>query len=57
MDFLLVDHKNAMVYLDDIVVYSKNEREHEQHLRQLFEILRTADVQTNLVNVQLEKLK
>ena len=29
-----------VVYLDDILVYSKQFREHLNHLRQLFEVLR-----------------
>ena len=32
--------KFVIVYLDDIVIYSKNEKEHEAHLRQVLEALR-----------------
>ena len=55
MDFLLVDHKNAMVYLDDIVVYSDTEKAHVEHLRHLFEILRKADVKLNLEKCSIGK--
>jgi hypothetical protein len=30
----------VIVYLDDILVYSRNKEEHEQHLRQVFERLK-----------------
>ncbi|MCO5591806.1 hypothetical protein L7F22_045798 [Adiantum nelumboides] len=32
----------VFVFFDDILVYSKTKKEHEQHLRQVLEILRTA---------------
>ena len=35
----LVD-KCMVVYVDDILIYSKNEKEHQEHLRQVLEVLR-----------------
>ena len=32
--------KFAVVYLDDILIYSKNDEEHEQHLREVLKLLR-----------------
>jgi hypothetical protein len=32
--------KSVVVFLDDILIYSKNEREHEEHLRQVLQCLR-----------------
>ena len=34
----LID-KYVIVYIDDILIYSKNEKEHEQHLRQVLTLL------------------
>ena len=32
--------KFVIVFLDDILVYSKSKEEHEQHLRMVFQVLR-----------------
>jgi hypothetical protein len=33
-------HKLVVIYLDDIMIYSKTEKEHLQHLRQVFQLIR-----------------
>lgn len=33
--------KVVMVFIDDILIYSKNEKDHGEHLRILLELLRT----------------
>ena len=35
-------------YLDDILIYSNNELEHEHHVRKVLERLRNASLQINL---------
>jgi hypothetical protein len=33
-------HKFVVIYLDDIMIYSRTEKEHLQHLRQVFQLIR-----------------
>ncbi|GKU97098.1 hypothetical protein SLEP1_g10278 [Rubroshorea leprosula] len=40
--------KFVAVYFDDILVYSKNEQEHLDHIRQVFEVLREQKLYANL---------
>ena len=35
----------VIIYLDDILVYSKNEADHKVHVRKILEALRKADLQ------------
>ncbi|HLP81323.1 MAG TPA: reverse transcriptase domain-containing protein, partial [Nitrosomonas sp.] len=45
----------AFIYIDDIVVFSKTEEEHLQHLRLVFERLREAGLRAKLSKCQLFK--
>ena len=47
MDHLLRDLPFARCYLDDIIIFSDNHDHHLQHLRQLFERLRSAKLRIN----------
>src|ERR1044072_6557019 len=47
------------VFIDDILVYSKNEEEHREHLRQVLQILRTKKLYANAAKCEfwLEEVK
>ena len=47
--------KFILVYLDDVLVYSNNEDEHEAHLRQVFDQLRVHKLQAKLKKCQFGK--
>ena len=45
---VLTDCNFAMGYLDDIIIFSKTEEEHLQHLEEIFECLRKAGLKLKL---------
>ena len=50
MNDVLFDYLDdfCTAYLDDILIYSDNELEHEHHMRKVLERLRNAGLQINL---------
>lgn len=57
MNFELKDYigKGCFVYMDDIVIYGKNELEHDTVLVKIFNILDSKNFKVNLGKVQLKK--
>ena len=49
-------NKFVLVYLDDVLVYSDNEDEHETHLHQVFDWLREHKLQAKLKKCKFGKL-
>ena len=51
--------KFVVVFIDDILIYSKDRREHEEHLRQVLQILREKQLYANLSKCEfwLEEVK
>ena len=47
--------RSVMLYIDDIVVFSKTEEEHAKHLREVFQRLRTAGLQLKLTKCSFGK--
>jgi hypothetical protein len=41
-------NKFFIVFLDEILIYSKSEEEHEQHLRMVLQVLREHQIYANL---------
>jgi hypothetical protein len=48
MSFLLNGHKNALAYLDDIIIFSQNFSDHLKHLQEVFDRIRSANMKLKL---------
>ena len=44
-------HKFAMAYLDDIIIFSKNEEEHLEHLRIIFQSAKSSRAQAQKIQM------
>jgi len=42
----------VVVYFEDILVYSRNERDHKEHLRQVFQVLRGQKLYAKMENCE-----
>ena len=49
--------KFVLVFLDDIIIYSKNEEEHEEHLRMTLKLLRGHKLYAKLSKCDFYKVK
>ena len=49
--------KFVLVFLDDILIYSKNEEEHEEHLRLTLQLLREHKMYANFRSVTSIKIE
>jgi hypothetical protein len=54
MDYL---DKFIVVFIDDILIYSQNEEEHEEHLRKVWQRLRDCQLYANLSNGSSRSVK
>ena len=56
---ILRKHLNVfvIVYLDNILVYSKNEKDHREHVRQILSALKKADLRIVLKKSQFHWMK
>ena len=49
--------QNVVVYMDDLLIFSKTRKEHLQHLRQVFEVLKREDIYCKLSKCEFMKTK
>ena len=54
MNFVLQEYlyKFVVVYLNDIIIYSKTYKEHLQHIQMVFEVIRKANLMIKLKKCQ-----
>ena len=53
INMVLTDINFAMGYLDDIIIYSKTEEEHLEHLRIIFDPLKTSWTEAEAAEMRL----
>ncbi|KII74083.1 Retrovirus-related Pol polyprotein from transposon opus [Thelohanellus kitauei] len=47
LDLVLKDNRNALCYLDDIIIFSENQEEHAAHLRMTLNQIKGANLKLN----------
>ena len=53
-DNVLQDVKNSLAYVDDFIVFSANEKDYKQHLREMFQRLSCNGMVINPQNLNLD---
>ena len=57
MEKLMKNHKNVIVYIDDVLINSKAHEDHFSALDEVLQGLTNSNMKINLANAILEKLK